>query len=323
MTRSDATERSFVLYGALRSGTTLLRLMLDGHPRINCPGEMDFLMDHLDAKGRYDRAALEASRIYRAHEALYPDQPLDDPRPEDFVLRVAGDSDQVAGLILHRHLDHALEVFPGMRVVHLMRDPRDVARSSIGMGWAGSVYYGVDHWIGTQKDWQRALPSLPEAQRLIVFYEDLIEKPEETLGRICDFAGLSFHPDMLAYDDGSTYSKPDPSLITQWKRKQTAREVGLTEAKIGPMLQQAGYAPSGHDPVHPGKIEKLTLWMQNKRANLGLADQTIRACGSDPRQDRRPDGDALARAGGPAAHGRHSGPASEMTLIRRQRIRAC
>lgn len=266
MTRPDVTTRSFILFGALRSGTTLLRLMLDGHPGINCPGEMDFLIDHLEATGHYDRAALEANRIYRAHEALYPDQPLQNPGPQDFVARVAGPDDGIAALILHRHLDRALRVFPGMRVVHLMRDPRDVARSSIGMGWAGNVYYGVDHWMGTQRDWQRAMPLLEAPQHLVVFYEDLIRAPEETLGAICAFVGLTFDPGMLAYDEGSTYSSPDPSLITQWTRKQTPREVGLVEAKIGPMLTQAGYAPSGHPPLHPGALDRLGLWLQDRRA---------------------------------------------------------
>ena len=266
MTTPDITQRSFIVFGALRSGTTLLRLMLNGHPRINCPGEMDFLIDHLDDAGRYDPEALEANRIYRAHEALYPEQELLDPSPADFVARVAGGGDGIAALILHRQLDRAMRGFPDMRVLHLMRDPRDVARSSIGMGWAGNVYYGVDHWIGTQKDWQRALPQIAQPQRLIVSYEDLIEKPEETLKAICVFAGLEFHPDMLAYDAQSTYAKPDPTLITQWKRKQTPREVGLVEAKIGPMLEQTGYTPSGHAPVHPAAMDRAGLWIENKRA---------------------------------------------------------
>ena len=34
-----------IAYGALRSGTTLLRLMLDMHPGLSCPGETDFLLD--------------------------------------------------------------------------------------------------------------------------------------------------------------------------------------------------------------------------------------------------------------------------------------
>lgn len=262
---SSAITRSFAVYGALRSGTTLLRLMLNGHPQINCPGEMDFLVDLLNDAGGYDMQTLQANRIYRAHEALFPDQPLTDPSPEDFVARVAGPGDGRGAVILHRHLAQALTLFPDLKVVHLMRDPRDVARSSIGMGWAGNVYYGVDHWVGTQADWHAALPQLPEAQRLVVFYEDLIAKPEETLGAICAFVGLDFDPNMLAYDADSTYSKPDPSLTVQWKRKQSAREVGLVEAKIGSLLQDAGYEPSGHPAVHPGALAQFGLWAQNQR----------------------------------------------------------
>lgn len=260
------TGRHFIVYGALRSGTTLLRLMLDGHPRINCPGEMDFVIDHLRANGGYDHDALVADRIYRAHEALFPDAPLSNPTPAGFADRVAGPADGIAAMIMHRHLPRALEVFDGIKVLHLVRDPRDVARSSIGMGWAGNVWHGADHWIGTMTDWQAALPMLPEDRRLVVAYEDLIAKPEETLGAICAFAGLEFHPDMLSYDAQSSYGRPDPSLTVQWKRKQTPAEVGLVEAKIGPLLGIAGYEPSGYPAPPPGAGQRAALWIDNKRA---------------------------------------------------------
>lgn len=277
-------DRTIAVYGALRSGTTMLRLMLNGHPRFNCPGEMDFVVDHLDANGSYDMEALAANRIWRAHEALFPDTPLPaNPRPDDFIARVAGDDD-VAVLILHRHLERAMDLFPGLRVIHLVRDPRDVARSSIGMGWAGNVYYGVDHWIGTMRDWQTSLPKLPEAQRLVVAYEDLIAEPEKTLSAICSFSGLSFDPEMLEYDRDSSYSKPDTSLTVQWKRKQSPREVGLVEAKIGELMTVAGYTPSGHPPVHPNALERAQLWAQNSRkkwasqfSRYGVKDPVILA----------------------------------------------
>ena len=37
------------VYGALRSGTTAFRLMLDAHPLTVNPGEFDFLFDYLHA----------------------------------------------------------------------------------------------------------------------------------------------------------------------------------------------------------------------------------------------------------------------------------
>ena len=56
------------IYGALRSGTTLLKLVLDMHSDIDNPGEFDFLTDCLsqDASGHWvaDREYLLANRIF-------------------------------------------------------------------------------------------------------------------------------------------------------------------------------------------------------------------------------------------------------------------
>ena len=40
-------ERVIFVYGALRSGTTLFRLMLEAHPALSNAGEADFLFDFL------------------------------------------------------------------------------------------------------------------------------------------------------------------------------------------------------------------------------------------------------------------------------------
>ncbi|WP_081536380.1 sulfotransferase [Rhodovulum sp. P5] len=267
---TSVTSRSVAVYGALRSGTTLLRLMLDGHPALSCPGETDFLFDHVvfdGARPGYDAEALENDRIYRDHRDLYPDRPLADLTPDALIDRIAG-ADQTAVLMLHRHLDRLLEVYPDMRIIHLVRDPRDVARSSIGMGWAGTVYYGVDHWIDTETGWQALCGTLKPEQVIQISYEDLINAPEATLRKLCDFIGIEFVPGMLQYDETSTYSSPDPSLVAQWKRKMTAREVGLVEHKVGGLLAQAGYAPSGYPARAPGRLGRLALRLNNRRLVL-------------------------------------------------------
>ena len=52
-----------LVFGALRSGTTLLRLMLKAHSGVQSLGEADFLFDHIekaaDGTCLYDREALE------------------------------------------------------------------------------------------------------------------------------------------------------------------------------------------------------------------------------------------------------------------------
>lgn len=87
---------------------------------------------------------------------------------------------------------------------------------------------------------------------------------------------------MLDYDRTSTYAKPSRDLAMQWTHKLTARETGLVEAKIGPMLDAAGYSPSGFVPHHPSGAEKAALKFGNKYAiwaerirRFGLMDPVI------------------------------------------------
>lgn len=256
-----------ILYGALRSGTTLLRLMLDAHPQLSCPGETDFIFDHLPPGAKpntpYEREALEADRIYRAHRDRFADIPLPDPTPDGFLDQIRNRGD-VSILILHRCLDRVLEVYPDIPILHLVRDPRDVARSSIGMGWAGDVYHGARHWMRTEGDWQDLSHKMATEQVLEISYESLIQDPEGRLGAICDFIGVSYDPSMLSYDSGSTYDKPDSSLVEQWRRKLTPYQISLVEGRIGSLLEQTGYAPSGHPPITPTGFARFSLIARNK-----------------------------------------------------------
>lgn len=257
------------VYGALRSGTTLLRLMLDGNSNLRCPGETDFLFDHLrlasDGSWYYDRKALEHDRIYRAHCQRFGDAPEHALSLEEMVARMGREGNTVV-LMVHRNLDKLLTCFPDIRILHLVRDPRDVARSSVVMGWAGSPYFGIGHWIKTETSWEKGTSEIDAGQILALRYEDLIIRPKEYLTLVCAFAGVSYEPGMLEYDTDTTYSKPDASLIFQWKTKQTPREIGLVEGRLGDLLQIAGYEPSGHPPVFPRGIEKMVLSTQNRLA---------------------------------------------------------
>jgi len=159
---SDAISPLPPVFGALRSGTTLLRLMLKSHPEIQSPGEADFLFDHIShtpgGGWRYDREAL----------ALV-------------AAMAAGTSGRLC-LNIRRHAGRMAALFPDAQVIHLLCDPRDVARSSIGMGWAGNSYFGVDHRIGTERGWDEA--AIPEARVLTVRYEMLMADLEAELPEI-------------------------------------------------------------------------------------------------------------------------------------------
>lgn len=76
-TNSDCRAPDVVIvFGALRAGTTMLRLMLNGHPDLACIGENDYLVDALekDENGtlRLDRAALAEARIFQSSGLSLP-----------------------------------------------------------------------------------------------------------------------------------------------------------------------------------------------------------------------------------------------------------
>ncbi|SMD03168.1 sulfotransferase family protein [Primorskyibacter flagellatus] len=277
---SQNLPQHVAVFGALRSGTTLLRLMLDEHDRLACPGETDYMFDHVSGgvpgDPVFDVEAMADNRIYRVfcdQFGLDPSAPQTMHGMMETMQGPKAAQDATVVLMLHRSLETALTHLPDMKILHLIRDPRDVARSSIGMGWAGSTYYGVRHWLDTEREWSACAPRLAPEQVLEVTYEALIEAPEETLGRICDFFGVSYTSSMLEYDGSSTYSKPDPSLTYQWRRKQTPREIGLVEAQLGELLITRGYPQSDHPPVVPGPLERLRLAIGQRRATWSVQIQ--------------------------------------------------
>jgi len=95
-------------------------------------------------------------------------------------------------------------------------------------------------------------------------YEEVLERPEESLRGICDFLGVEFDPRMLAFHEDTSYAPPDPALAYQWKRKLSETDLRLVEARIGPMLTERGYELSGLPPLRPSFLRRLWLRTQNR-----------------------------------------------------------
>lgn len=287
---SDSPQPVFV-YGALRSGTTLLRLMLLSHAKLQSPGEADFLFDHIEPTSgggwRYDREALARDRIFRAKNLTLPEGLDGADLARHLVAEMAAKEPGRLCLSLHRAAPKMVALFPEAKVVHLLRDPRDVARSSIGMGWAGNSYFGVGHWINTERDWDAV--GFDETRVLTVHYETLMADLESELTRICRFVGLEFDPAMLRYYENSTYGPPDPGISQKWKTKASPHEIALIEGRVGPLLAARGYEPAGASAA-PGTLERYRLvaehrvkrWRYNIRrygAGLFFGHHAARALG--------------------------------------------
>jgi len=259
----------FFVFGAMRSGTTMFRLMLDAHGDVYNPGEVDLLFDFLSPDPshptgwRYDLEAMQKHRIFKSRKV---DVPLDCDGLDLLNHMIDQLSDRSTGtltLSVHRNAEKMAKLLPDARIIHFLRDPRDVANSTIGMGWAGISYFGINDWIDTEQGWNNALPDIAPERLLTVKFEDLLTNLETELRKVCEFLGVPFSLSMLAYHKNTTYAPPDPKLAEQWRKKSTPREIALVEGKCGHLITARGYALNGK-PINPGKFEQFTLGVKNR-----------------------------------------------------------
>ncbi|MEM8875847.1 MAG: sulfotransferase [Planctomycetota bacterium] len=284
-------EPAFIV-GAERSGTTLLRLMLGGHEKLSVLSEFEYVVDPLTEPHMFRTArqiqqsvgqplpsadvlrdAVAKDWIFASH-GFTCDPHLDYRNlANSFLHQAKMRADNQDGQILamvHRCIDQLPRLWPWARYIHIVRDPRDVARSCIGMGWSGNVYHGVTRWIHVERQWAELRAALPIGRFMEVRQEELILNPRKTLERICEFLGVEWSDGLLSYQNTTTYDAPDPRLVEQWRRKLTAKEIGLVEGRVGSLLPARGYQPSGHPPIKPGPFQRLALRLNDRRGRIAF-----------------------------------------------------
>jgi hypothetical protein len=206
--------------GAPRSGTTLLRLMLDAHPQLAVPPETHFIPAALSAVDEGADAPEAFIRAVVGHPR-WPDFGLP---PDDLRDRVATIRPFEIGAALRsfyllyaerlgkprwgdktppylRRMTEIEAALPEASFVHLIRDGRDVACSIDGRNW-GPQRATAGSW------WKRQiLDARVQGARLTGYielrYEDLVAEPETALRRVCDLIDLPWDPAMLDYHRGA------------------------------------------------------------------------------------------------------------------------
>ncbi|MGB8700650.1 MAG: sulfotransferase [Thermosynechococcaceae cyanobacterium] len=247
------------LVGAERSGTTLLRLMLDHHPQIAFCHEFEFAFEGWQDNqwpdlDRY-RDWLVRDRIFRS-AAVEIDPQLDYPALINSFLIQKRDCDQkkLVGATLHRYFDRAAKIWPQARFIHLVRDGRDVAISTTRMGWAGNVWTGSQNWLAVETLWDEFRSQKLAQNYFELKYEDLIYDPVENLTKLCQFLEVPYNNAMLSYPQDTTYEPPNTGLVEQWGRKLSSHKIRWVECRISNLLLARDYTLSGL-PVQP-----LSVW---------------------------------------------------------------
>ena len=258
------------LVAARRSGTTLFRLMLNGHPKVVWQRGWERVADAIDA---FSGGSSEPERIALEDFSDFSVTSQSELKEELGRKIEAVKSDQnktVFGATVHVGFKAMTKVWPSAKFVHLIRDPRDIAISHVKLGWSGHYYFGADPWTEAERDWETLSPSLSDDQYINLKYEELVAHPEAELKRVCEFLNLDYTDKLFDYVNTSSYSHPKKELAYRWKQQLDDEQVRLIESRIHPKMEARGYDPTDSPKRYSGfqvaKFKVRNTWtMRMKR----------------------------------------------------------
>lgn len=234
------------LVSCVRSGSTVLNLMLNSHPDICWIGECDYLHLGLDEQGIPLSDEEYIKRLSR--DRIFLSIGVSLPSGETGVKSIAGDvfaalntsKKRFVGGTLHHRFRMILKIYPNAKFIYLVRDPRDVAKSVAEIGFEGNSFFGVSYWIKAEDAWGELRSSITNERHIQIKYEDLTEKPEKTLTQICEFIGVAYSPQMMDFHKVSSYSPLSSSKNYSWK-KNSSSDLGYIEHLLEKRHLKYGY----------------------------------------------------------------------------------
>ena len=237
------TTRPIFIVGCQRSGTTLLRLMLDSHPNVSCGPETRFLQDFAKlTSDSWDRLSLygfpksywidKAAEFFDSFQTEYA-KSRGKTRWADKTPRYA------------LSLGYIDELFPACQIVHVIRDGRDVVASHRDRWGYWSAVKAVEKWPRYIRTARRVGDRLPDDRYTEVRYEDLVLNTDGTLHELLEFLGEPWddavlHHDRVPHDVAGRYDQ----FADQRRRDGgTGRDavyrsrVGAHKREIDPLLR--------------------------------------------------------------------------------------
>ncbi len=276
----DPTATPTFVVGAERSGSTLLRLMLDQHSKLSFSHQMEFLVDYTPPGRPHPNvldllARLAGDAVFRRSKLDVGAYPFGNARELiESLLYQRGQGCAAVGGTVHRHFARLLDHWPHARFIHLVRDPRAVAPSAVRMGWDGTPYAAADRWLKSEEEWDALAERLDDDAWTEVRFEDLATRSQEALTGLCSFMGVAYEPGMLAFHEHSTYSKVDPKIASAWRKNPPvwARDV---EMRAADMMAKRGYAPEAEDVPEVGSLEEAALSMRERVMRTKLRQERM------------------------------------------------
>lgn len=217
----------FVL-SAPRSGSTLFRVMLAGHPQLFAPPELELLTFNTLEERRNSFSGADSFWLEGTIRALMELKDCEAAEAKELMqlFEARGLStkefyaqmqqwlgerrlvDKSPSYALHPSiLERAEENFDGALYIHLLRHPLGMIRSFEEVR-LDQIFFRYEHpfsrrelaeiiWLISNRNILDFLRRVPAGRHHLVRFEDLLAQPEVVMGGVCRFLDVELHPDML------------------------------------------------------------------------------------------------------------------------------
>lgn len=278
---SDATVAPVFLLATERSGSNLVRSILDTHTEVTAPHPLETAYPWRKTARPGDLSTVDRYRLVRdilvnKYFSFHPlVDTLDIDRAFGRLEDLGGESVQDVQQALYEeyasvvgastwvskdpemwdYLSAAFDYYDDLRVVYLVRDARDTVlsfkRSNVG---EYHPYYTARRWADEQRRGLELLDEHPDSVHRIR-YEDLLRDPEAVVEGICEFLELAYEPAMMYYYDTDDVREASESAevfenlsnpiqsdnYDKYKQQLPDEEVRITEKIAGDELANHGY----------------------------------------------------------------------------------
>jgi hypothetical protein len=279
--------------GLERSGTSLMYALLASHPNIAMTRRTNLWTHFYDQFGDLSDPAnldrcIQTMMRYRRLLLLQPDPQrlrkefaLGEPSyPRLFALLEEQYAEHLGrprwgdkSLNTERYAEQILAAYPGARILHMIRDPRDRYASS-KTRWGvrrGGVGAGTAEWLASVRLALRNERRYADRYRT-VRYETLVCEPEHTVREICLFVDEPFETDMLSMrgaprllekGSNSSYGSREPGVIStdsigRFRQVLSPRQIAFIERKAAREMATFDY-PAEIDGLGTGQRLRFTV----------------------------------------------------------------
>jgi hypothetical protein len=298
-----------ILLGVSRSGTTLLRVILDRSPGIAIPDESFFVPLLARRHGRSIEAARFLDDVARIATIRDWGVTASDIAPrvrsgmrtgaaigaifEAYAARAAKPRWGDKTPMYMRHLPLLEELFPTAQYVHLVRDGRDAALSFLEMP-EGTFTRTWAHPRTTAQfacSWRREVLDARDLGRRVgparyfeVRYEQLVADAESVMRDLCRCVDIPFEPGMLDYAGAVDVTakphqqrllRPPTTGVRNWREAMSRVDVAAFEVVAGDVLRDLGYEVTTPRGAHAGRAAWARSWYAARLAAWNAAASVV------------------------------------------------